>query len=197
MKQTGGKMPASPRFNLGWSDRAQPMVNVLWEDAHAFCAWSGGRLLTEAEWEYAARGGSTAARYGPVDDVAWYTDNSGEQRLDGTRLWKEDPNGYWKKLTWNNNRAHSVGQKHANGFGLFDMLGNVAEWVNDWYRPDYYLNSPATDPQGPARGEARVLRGTAWSNGPSDVRVSYHFGGSPAHRGDFNGVRCGGEVFAP
>ena len=196
-KQTGAKMPKSPRFNLGWSNHAMPIVNVLWEEAHAYCEWAGGRLPTEAEWEYAARGGSPAERYGPLDDIAWYADNSGDQRLDSARLWREDQKNYWRKLTDNNNRTRVGAQKRANGFGLFDVLGNVWEWVGDWYQANYYQTSPATDPQGPASGESRVLRGGSWSHGPKDLRVSYHFGGGPAHRSDFNGFRCGGEVFAP
>lgn len=84
--------------------------------------------------EYAARAGSTETRYGPIDEVAWYSFNS-------------------------SHKMHEVGQKRANGFGLYDILGNVWEWVHDWYNQNYYQHSPSQDPTGPASGRFRVLRG--------------------------------------
>ncbi len=149
-----------------------PIVNVSWDDAQAYCGWMGGRLPTEAEWEYAARGGSTEARYGNLDEIAWYNQNSG-------------------------NQTHEVAQKRANGFGLYDMLGNVWEWVNDWYDQNYYQNSPSQDPKGPASGQFRVLRGGSWRNLPRYVRVSFRGWYNPAVRGISLGFRCGGEVFVP
>jgi formylglycine-generating enzyme required for sulfatase activity len=172
--RVGVQMPHAPDFNKGWNNQDMPIVGVSWDDATAFCGWAGGRLPTEAEWEYAARGGSTEARYGPLNDVAWYSGNSG-------------------------NETHEVGQKRANGFGLYDMLGNVWEWVNDSFEPNYYQNSPSQDPTGAASGSWRVLRGGSWLYGVSRFpRVSDRNPYSPGDLFvDYYGFRCGGGVFAP
>jgi formylglycine-generating enzyme required for sulfatase activity len=169
---TGRQMPDAPSFNSGWTKENMPMVMVTWDDAQAYCMWAGGRPPTEAEWEYAARGGSTAARYGPIDEVAWYDQNSG-------------------------NQMHDVAQKRANGFGLYDVLGNAYEWVNDRYDEHYYQSSPAQDPQGPGSGQYRVLRGGAWCDNPGVVRVSLRYRFDPGFRGNLNGFRCAREVDIP
>ncbi len=169
--QTGHEMPAAPTFNSGWDNDAQPIVNTSWDDAQAYCKWAGGRLPTEAEWEYAARGGSTEARYGPIDEVAWYNGNSG-------------------------GGAHEVGQKRANSFGLFDMLGNVWEWVNDWYDDNYYRSSPDHDPSGPATGQFRVLRGGSWGDDERYACVSIRNSNTPVVRYLNGGCRCVWEVSA-
>jgi formylglycine-generating enzyme required for sulfatase activity len=85
-----------------------------------------------------------------------------------------------------------VAQKRPNGFGLYDILGNVDEWVNDWYDEDYYQNSLSQDPQGPTSGQYRVLRGGAAHDVPQGLRVSFRLAGMA-----LGGFRCGGEVFAP
>jgi formylglycine-generating enzyme required for sulfatase activity len=149
-----------------------PIVVMSWDDAQAYCRWIGGRLPTEAEWEFAARGGSTEARYGPLDEIAWYHNNSG---------------GQW----------HEVAQKLPNGFALYDMLGNVWEFVNDWQDENYYQSSPSQDPQGPAGGDFHVLRGGSAYDVPRDIRVSARMYHGPVCDIGPCGFRCGGEVFAP
>jgi formylglycine-generating enzyme required for sulfatase activity len=170
--ESGHAMPTAPRFNSRWSNEQMPVVDVTWHDAQAYCGWAGGRLPTEAEWEYAARGGSTEARYGDIDAIAWYDSNSG-------------------------NGTHNVGEKRANGFGLYDMLGNVWEWVNDWYDANYYQNSPSQGPSGASRGTLRVLRGGSWVGGPRFVRVSGRHGYVPGGWAIDFGFRCVGKVVVP
>jgi formylglycine-generating enzyme required for sulfatase activity len=162
---TGRLMPLAPAFNSTWTDSKMPMININWVEAQAYCSWAGGRLPTEGEWEYAARGGDPHARYGELDDIAWYGKNSG-------------------------GRTHDVAQKLPNGFGLYDTLGNVWEWVNDWFDDDYYQNSPRRDPRGPAEGQYRVLRGGSWFYFPRFVRVSVRVAGRPEDRVGNFGVRC-------
>jgi formylglycine-generating enzyme required for sulfatase activity len=116
-----------------------PVEQVTWNDVQRFLAkvnrartrWRV-RLPTEAEWEYAARGGTTGETYGPLDDIAWYRANNTET-------------------------THPVARKTPNAFGLYDMLGNVWEWCQDWFGP--YTSDSAVDPVGPPAGELRITRG--------------------------------------
>ena len=135
-------MSANPS---GFKGADRPVENVRWDDAQTFCRAVGMRLPTEAEWEYAARAGSHNATYGDLDSAAWYAANSGMV-------------------------AHPVKRKAPNGWGLYDMLGNVWEWVEDWYGD--YSASAARNPNGPSKGTFRLLRGGAWYNNPQHVRVS-------------------------
>jgi formylglycine-generating enzyme required for sulfatase activity len=197
---TSTEMPGPPSSTPLWKDAQMPIVNVSWDDAMAYCRWVDGRLPTEAEWEYGARGGSGEARYGLLGEIAWYADNSGHELLDSVRIWREQPERYTVLLGENGNSMHDVGQKRPNGFGLFDVLGNVLEWVNDWYDEKFLQNGPTTDPQGPppTDGGSRLLRGGSWSNGPASIRVSnrsFHF--PQATKNAYIGFRCIAELGSP
>jgi len=136
---SGRQSPKQPT----WSTDDLPVVNVTWTEAHDFCLVYEARLPTETEWDYAARGGSPAAQYAALDDIAWYAGNSGM-------------------------RAHAPAQKKPNAFGLYDMLGNVWEWCADLYR-----STPGSDESGPSRARTEyVLRGGSWRNKPKQLRVS-------------------------
>ena len=128
-----------------------PVVHVSWNDAQAYCAWAGRALPTEAQWEWASRGGLVGARFPWGDDVR--------------------PDGAWRCNIWQGTfpTDNTLEDGHLgtapvrafppNDYGLFQTVGNVWEWCADWYSPTFYTPDPVADPTGPASGEARVLRG--------------------------------------
>ena len=155
--------------SIGPADTDLPVVNVSWEDTQRYCQWVGLRLPSEAEWEYAARAGTSGSRYGALDDVAWHGGNSGGKR-------------------------HPVCGRQPNAWGLYDILGNVWEWVTDWYNEAYYGQSSATDPSGPSTGQGRVLRGGSLTLDVGNVRASARLGRGTTYRSTYIGFRCAGEL---
>jgi formylglycine-generating enzyme required for sulfatase activity len=143
-----------------------PVVLVSWNDASRYCKWlsegtgSTFRLPTEAEWEYAARGGLAAKVYpfgDEIDTSQANFDDLGERIIfTGVAL----------------NFVQPVNSYSANGYGLFNVAGNVSEWCNDWYDENYYRNSPAANPKGPENGSFKVIRGGGWINDQNSCRVS-------------------------
>ena len=169
-----------PKHNSGsaqgntLNDDKQPVVNVSWDDAVAYAKWLSQqtgqtyRLPTEAEWEYAARAGSNQSRFwgNSLDDACKYA-NVGDQTA--KKLWPT-----WTAFPCNDGYAVSapVGSFAPNGYGLYDMLGNVWEWCEDVYNSEAYSKLPKDNPVYQGMGEYRVIRGGGWSNGPMGVRSS-------------------------
>jgi formylglycine-generating enzyme required for sulfatase activity len=177
----------------GGNDRL-PAVAMTWDEGKSYCEWAGMRLITEAEYEFAARAGTEGSRYGSLDETAWYGDNSGNKRIDSEAIWRDDQKNYSQRLFDNGNGPKPVGLKLPNANNLYDILGNVYTWTSDWYGEKYYAASPETDPSGPPSGTARVVRGGSWGNFTGGVRASYRNGVDPTDRDDNIGVRCGGEL---
>jgi len=168
---TGHRMPSY------WNDSTynalnHPVVGVSWDDAVAYCKWADKRLPTEAEWEKAARGGLTGKKY-PWGDTITH-DNANYYDTGGKDIW---------------NGTVPVGSFAPNGYGLYDMAGNVSEWCADWYNAGYYTISPKLNPTGPSSGQYKVLRGRGWDtateiylntavrsySNPTSISISYGF----------------------
>ena len=183
-KTTGAnwRHPDGPDSNAAMDE---PVCQVSWNDAAAYAKWAGKRLPTEAEWEYAARGGLVQKTYSWGDTLRpngkpaanWWQGNF-PQRNTG-----ED--GFMTRAP--------VNSFPPNAFGLHDMIGNVWEWCADWYADDAYSNSTHDDPKGPERGDERVIRGGSWmcaENFCSNYRVAARSHATPDSGMNNLGFRC-------
>lgn len=171
------KHPEPPNTQTNFSRRGSelPQTNVSWEDATAYCQWAGGRLPTEAEWEYAARGGKEGQIF-PWG--SWDPSKANYVKTDGKA---RDP---FKELV----AARQIGD--GNGYDLYDMSGNAAEWVFDWHSATFYSESPPADPKGPANGRERVTRGGSYYDPEKYLRSSARDHRQPEKKLNTVGFRC-------
>ena len=146
-----------------------PVLGVAWTQAESYCMWAARRLPTEAEWEKAARG--TDHRVYP-----WGNTPPNDKLLN-----------YDQQI--NDTKAVGSYPKGASPYGIYDMAGNLWEWVSDWYDPQYYLHSPASNPPGGIEGNLRVLRGGNRESSSKNVRVTERYWAFPG-RNDTDGFRC-------
>ena len=187
--QWTARMGSNPSFFQGASAEVpasqvptRPVERVSWNDIQGFLAATGMRLPTEAEWEYAYRAGTTTAFHSMP--LSWNGTND-DTLLSNIAWWGADSSAGGNSA----GQTRPVGQKFCNGFGLYDMSGNVWEWVNDWHSATYYVSSPSVNPPGPGSGETRCLRGGGWANSSFSCRSSTRGKDSPSVGASTSGFR--------
>jgi sulfatase modifying factor 1 len=188
IRRANWRQPEGPGSDIE-TRQDHPVVHVTWNDAQAYAGWAGKRLPTEAEWEYAARGGLEGARF------AW-----GDELM---------PRGEWLCNIWQGDFPNQNTEEDGflttapvrsfwpNGFGLYQMAGNVWEWCADWFDPTYYAASAAKDPKGPVSGLARAMRGGSYLCHDSycyRYRVAARSSNTPDSASANVGFRCANSV---
>jgi formylglycine-generating enzyme len=156
------------------NDYKQPVVGISWKEAQLYCKWKGRRLPTEAEWEKASRGKRSI-------DYPW-----GNESPDNTKL---NFNREIKKTT--NIGSYETGK---SDYGVYDLAGNVSEWVYDWHSPEFYLFSPKKNPLGPKKGQYKVIRGGNWRSNSEDVKMHYRNATVISIRNKTLGFRCARSI---
>ncbi|ULA62766.1 MAG: Formylglycine-generating enzyme family protein [Nitrospira sp.] len=165
---------------------SHPIMHVTWSEADEFCKWAGKRLPTEAEWEKAARGAVDARVY------PWGNEMAGLSRANFGRTGLSGPvrDRPERLLLYPPIISVFKYDNAASPYGVFQMAGNVAEWVSDWYDKDYYKTAPNRNPKGPEKGSQKAFRGGGWIDSTPSVRVSQRNGTDPKTSMNWMGFRC-------